>query len=43
MKIRIVDLANGDVDNVNDVDELIDYLEDFIERRKISEVVVIVK
>jgi len=43
MKIRIVDLANGDVDNVNDVDELIDYLEDFIERRKITEVVVIVK
>jgi len=43
MKIRIVDLANGDVDNVNDVDELIDCLEDFIERRKITEVVVIVK
>jgi hypothetical protein len=43
MKIRIIDLMDGEIDNVNDVDELIDYLEDFIERRKITEVVVIVK
>jgi hypothetical protein len=43
VKIKFVDVRNNVVDDVENIDELIDYLDDYVEKGNVREVLVVVK
>jgi hypothetical protein len=43
IRIKIVDIKNDTVDDVNDIDELVECLDDYIEKGNVKEVLVVVK
>jgi hypothetical protein len=43
VKIKLVDVRNGLIDYIENVDELIDCLDDYLEKSNIREVLVIIQ
>jgi len=43
VKIKIVDVRNNVVDDLENIDELVEYLDDYLENNIVREVVVIVR
>jgi hypothetical protein len=43
VKIKIVDMRNGVIDDLENIDDLMEYLDDYLENNTVKEMVIIVR
>jgi len=43
VKIKVIDMRNNMIDDLENIDELVEYLDDYLENNTVNEVMVVVR